>query len=48
MVTSGDQRPTRACADQASENCACGESVPVGVDGGSANEKPGKPLLCVF
>lgn len=37
-----------ACAGRALENSSCGESLPIGVDGGSANEKPGNALLYVF
>lgn len=47
VVASGS-RPTMARADQASESSGCGESIPVGVDGGCADQKPGKALLYVF
>lgn len=51
VVSSGDiSDPGKlmACADQASENSGYGESVPVGVGGGAANEKPGNALIYGF
>lgn len=48
VVSSGDQWPRETRADQASESSSCGDSLPVGVDGGSANGKPGNTLLYVF
>lgn len=41
---SGDQWPTIARADWALENSGYGESIPVSVHGGSANDKPEKTL----